>query len=112
MTPFATARNLFLAHRVPAARFAPHTRVVCLPGFTTTVREELAALAAVAGPDALRFVRFEPDETNRRVVSSWPARFENTYALGLGFEVDAGGMAPIVQRFKDELEAQGAATAV
>ena len=104
-SPEVTAANLVRARRVPAERFAAHTRVVCLPGFTTTVRDELAALAAVAGPSALELVKFEPDETNRRVVSSWPARFDNAYALSLGFEVDKGGMVPLVQRFKEQLAA-------
>ena len=93
------------ARHVPAARFAAHTRAVCLPGFTTTVREELDALAAVAGERARALVSFVPDETNRRVVSSWPARFDNSYALGLGFKVDEGGMVPIVRRFQEQLAA-------
>ena len=83
-----TAANLVRAAHVPADCFAAHTRVVCLPGFTTTVREELEALAAVAGAEALALVGFRADETNRRVVSSWPARFDNAYALGLGFARD------------------------
>ncbi|KAI0629861.1 hypothetical protein C8Q77DRAFT_1220049 [Trametes polyzona] len=104
-SPETTIRNFVRARHVPASRFAPHTRVVCLPGFTTTVREELDALAEVAGPAAVDLVRFEADETNRRVVASWPARFDNSYALSLGFEVDEGGMVPIVRRFKEQLQA-------
>ncbi|OSD02471.1 NAD-P-binding protein [Trametes coccinea BRFM310] len=102
-SPETTVRNFVLARQVPAARFLAHTRVVCLPGFTTTVREEIAALERVAGKDAVARIRFEDDETNRRVVSSWPARFDNSYALGLGFVVDEGGMVPIVERFKQQL---------
>ena len=102
-SPEVTAANLVRAAHVPADRFAAHTRVVCLPGFTTTVREELEALAAVAGTDALALVGFRADETNRRVVSSWQARFDNAYALGLGFKVDEGGMVPIVRRFQEQL---------
>ncbi|KAI0775507.1 NAD-P-binding protein [Trametes elegans] len=104
-SPETTAANLRAARHVPARAFAPHTRVVCLPGFTTTVRAELDALAAVAGPAAVARVRFEEDEVNRSVVASWPARFDNAYALGLGFKVDEGGMVPIVRRFKEQLEA-------
>jgi hypothetical protein len=43
------------------------------------------------------------DPTNRRIVSSWPAKFDNSYPLGLGFKADEGGMVPIVQRFKDAI---------
>ncbi|KAI0718240.1 NAD(P)-binding protein [Cerioporus squamosus] len=104
-SPETTVANFLHARRILADKFFPHTRVVCLPGFTTTVREEIAALEAVAGPDAVALVSFEDDETNRRVVSSWPARFDNAYALGLGFEVDEGGMVPIVRRFQEQLRA-------
>ena len=104
-SPETTVANLVHARRVPAERFLAHTRVVCLPGFTTTVREELAALAAVAGPDALALVRFEDDPVNRRVVASWPARFDCAYARGLGFVADEGGMEPIVRRFQQQLQA-------
>ena len=104
-SPETTVRNLVHARTVPASAFLAHTRVVCLPGFTTTVREELAALEAVAGPAALALVRFEPDEVSARVVSSWPARFDDSYARGLGFVGDEGGMEPIVRRFRDQLAA-------
>lgn len=50
-------------------------------------------------------VEFKDDEANRRIVGSWPARFDNGYAMGLGFVVDEGGMVPIVRRFKEDVEA-------
>ena len=100
-----TIQNLVIARRVPSTAFRPHTRVVCLPGFTVTVREEIAALEAVAGPDAVALIRFEDDPENRRVVSSWPSRFDNAYALGLGFVVDEDGLVPVVRRFQEELKA-------
>jgi hypothetical protein len=82
-----------------------HTRVVCLPGFTTTVREQLHALETVAGKEALELVKFKDDPVNRRIVSSWPARFDNSHALSLGFLVDEGGMVPIVRRFQNDVAA-------
>ncbi|GMK54954.1 hypothetical protein CspeluHIS016_0200100 [Cutaneotrichosporon spelunceum] len=104
-SPETTIRNFVIARHVPAHRFLPHTRAVYLPGFTTTVREELEALREVAGEDALRLVTFKDDSTNRRIVGSWPARFDNDYPLGLGFVVDEGGMVPIVRRFRQQLGA-------
>ncbi|WOO82046.1 D-erythronate dehydrogenase [Vanrija pseudolonga] len=105
-SPETTIRNFVIAKHVPAASFLPHTRAVYLPGFTVTVRQELEALTEVAGPEALKLVSFKDDPTNRRIVSSWPARFDNDYPLGLGFTADAGGMVPIVRRFQAALEAQ------
>ncbi|KAJ7186824.1 hypothetical protein C8R46DRAFT_880456 [Mycena filopes] len=101
-SPQTTIRNLLIAAHIPASRLLAHTRVVCLPGFTATVRDLLAALEAVGGMDALLRVSFADDAVSRRVVSSWPARFDNTYALGLGFLRDEGGMEPIVRRFQKE----------
>ena len=105
-SPETTVQNFVTASHVPAEKLLPHTRVICLPGFTASVRDELNALREVAGEEALRLVKFEDNATNRRIVSSWPARFDNTYPLSLGFTVDEGGMVPIVQRFKDALEAK------
>ncbi|KAF5327987.1 hypothetical protein D9758_017793 [Tetrapyrgos nigripes] len=104
-SPETTINNFVIAKHVPAEKFMPHTRVVCLPGFTATVREELDALRKVAGEDALKLLEFKDDPINRRIVSSWPARFDNSYALGLGFVADEGGMVPIVERFKKDVEA-------
>lgn len=104
-SPETTIKNFVIAMHVPADRFLKHTRVVYLPGFTVTVREELEALEKVAGPEALKLVKFKDDPINRRIVGSWPARFNTEYPLGLGFVVDEGGMVPIVQRFKDAVDA-------
>ncbi|KXN91322.1 hypothetical protein AN958_01297, partial [Leucoagaricus sp. SymC.cos] len=98
-------QNLIIAKHIPSSEFDAHTRVVCLPGFTTTIREMLEALHQVGGEEALSRVRFQDDPTDRRIVSSWPEKADNSYALKLGFQHDEGGMAPIVQRFKDDIDA-------
>jgi len=77
-----------------------HTRVVCLPGFTATVKDELEALVKVAGEKVLDLITFKEDPISKRIVSSWPSAFDNAYALSLGFSVDEGGMEPIVRQFQ------------
>lgn len=67
------------------------------------MREELRALKEVAGKEVLDLVKFKDDPVNRRIVSSWPARFDNSYALGLGFIVDQGGMESIVRQFQKDI---------
>lgn len=116
-SPETTVANFVIAKHVPADKFLKHTRSVYLPGFTTTVKEELEALREVAGEEALKLVTFkvcfgcptipdlQDDPTNRRIVGSWPARFDNDYPCGLGFIKDEGGMVPIVRRFKEAVEA-------
>lgn len=59
----------------------------------------------MGGPEALERVIFKDDETDRRIVSSWPEKADNSYALELGFLQDEGRMVPVVQRFKDDIEA-------
>jgi nucleoside-diphosphate-sugar epimerase len=104
-SPATTIKNFIIAMHIPVSKFLQHTRVVCLPGFTTTVREQLRALEKVAGKEALKLVKFKDDPVNRRIVSSWPARFDNSYALSLGFVVDEGGMVPIVRQFQNDVAA-------
>ena len=58
-SPETTIKNFVIARHIPATSFLPHTRTVYLPGFTTTVKEELDALATVAGNDALKLVTFK-----------------------------------------------------
>lgn len=48
-SPEITIKNFIQAKHVPASAFKKHTRVVYLPGFTVTVKEELEALEEVAG---------------------------------------------------------------
>lgn len=69
------------------------------------MKQELEALAEVAGKDALKLITFKDDPINRRIVSSWPPAFNNSYPLSLGFVADEGGMVPIVRRFKEQVEA-------
>jgi len=104
-SPKAVIQNLILAKHVPSSSFRKHTRVVCAPGFTATIRDEIEALRIVGGEDALKLIKFEDDPPTKRLVDSWPQRFDNTYALSLGFVVDEGGMVPIVEQFKSDVEA-------
>jgi nucleoside-diphosphate-sugar epimerase len=75
-----------------AMTLAPETlgnqRVIPLPGLTTTVTDMVAALERVAGPEAVKLIRWEPDATIQRIVESWPSRVEAPYARSLGFKAD------------------------
>ncbi|KDQ49997.1 hypothetical protein JAAARDRAFT_609092 [Jaapia argillacea MUCL 33604] len=104
-SPTTTIKNFIIAKHIPAEKFTSHTGVVCLPGFSTTIRQELEALENVAGKDTVRLVQFRHDPVNSRIVKSWPARFDISYPLSLGFLVDEGGMVPVVAQFKRDLEA-------
>ncbi|THH19144.1 hypothetical protein EW146_g1972 [Bondarzewia mesenterica] len=104
-SPPTTVRNLVRAKHVLASALRKHSRVICLPGFTASVRDILNALERVAGAPALARVSFADDPVNRAIVSSWPARFDNAYALSLGFVVDEGGMESAVRQFYEDVKA-------
>jgi hypothetical protein len=62
------------------------------------VSDMLAALQRAAGAQALQHIRWQPDATIQRIISSWPGAFTSQRALQLGFQADAS-MDAIVQAF-------------
>lgn len=97
--------NFVIASHVPAEKFVAHSRVVNLPGFTVTVKQELEALRDVAGQATLDLVDYKKDPTNARIVGSWPRAFNNDYAFSLGFKLHPGGFRACVESFKADVEA-------
>jgi nucleoside-diphosphate-sugar epimerase len=75
------------------------SRSVQLPGFTVTVAEIIQALHNVRGQEAVDLIKFEHDETCKRIVSSWPRGFDNSYALSLGFVCDEDGYEGAIQEY-------------
>jgi nucleoside-diphosphate-sugar epimerase len=64
-------------------------RIVNVPGITVTVAEMIAVLERVAGAEVSRRVSFGEAPAVQRIVSSWPARFDVSRAMTLGFVRDA-----------------------
>ena len=62
---------------------------VNLPALTVTVQELLGALESVGGPEARALVEMAPDPAIEAIVGSWPSRFGNQRAHGLGLYADA-----------------------
>jgi D-erythronate 2-dehydrogenase len=89
---FASPRSAigFLLHAatLDGARLGER-RCVTMPGVSATVADEIEALRWVAGDDAVRRIRHEPDEAIRRIVSGWPRAFDASRASALGFRADA-----------------------
>ena len=73
-----------------------------LPGLSATVAEEIEALRAVAGSEAVALIRREPDETIARIVGGWPEAFEAARARALGFMPDADFAAILRAYIEDE----------
>jgi nucleoside-diphosphate-sugar epimerase len=78
------------------------SRAVNLPGLSVTVDEMVAALARVAGPEAVARIRFEPDANISRIVGGWPDAWDTTRAMALGFSGDADFDSVIRAYVKDQ----------
>jgi nucleoside-diphosphate-sugar epimerase len=86
-SPGSAVRNLVHAGSLSGAAIGPN-RIVNLPGITVTVAQMVATLGRLAGAEVAARVEFAEDALARRIVSSWPARFDVTRALSLGFAGD------------------------
>ena len=62
---------------------------VNLPALTVTVRDMVAALSRVAGPETAALVDWSPDPVIAEIVRGWPARVRSARAARLGLTADA-----------------------
>ncbi|MGH6718306.1 MAG: D-erythronate dehydrogenase [Alphaproteobacteria bacterium] len=84
-------------------------RTVMLPGIDASVGDMVAALERVAGPAAVRRIRWQADPAIARIVGGWPHRFALERAARMGFTADAGIDAILAAHVEDELGGRGAA---
>jgi nucleoside-diphosphate-sugar epimerase len=63
-------------------------RNITLPGVSCTVGEQIAALGRVAGPQFVKHIRREPNETIMKIVAGWPRNFDPKRGLSLGFKAE------------------------
>jgi nucleoside-diphosphate-sugar epimerase len=87
-SPQRAVQALVHAFRLPAHAWG-WNRTLNAPGITVSVAQALDALGRIAGAEAVKRVRFEPDAAIEKIVLSWPARFETERAERLGFARDA-----------------------
>ena len=99
-SPRTVVQNLIHARDIPKERFNGRSRTVNLPGVTVTIDEMLDTLEAVGGKDTLKLVEEKRDETIQRIVSSWPARLDTSWAKSLGFANDG----PFTQTLQDYIQ--------
>jgi nucleoside-diphosphate-sugar epimerase len=78
-------------------------RSLNMPGISATIAEEIEALRAVAGDEAVRLIRREPDETIMKIVAGWPRNFAPQRALALGFGADRSFRDIVLAHVADEL---------
>jgi nucleoside-diphosphate-sugar epimerase len=78
-------------------------RSLTMPGVSATVAEQIEALRAVGGDEAVDLIRREPDEAVARIVAGWPGRFDARRALALGFCAEADFEEIVRVHVEDEL---------
>jgi nucleoside-diphosphate-sugar epimerase len=95
ISPRLAVKCLLHAFELPTEKLGA-IRSLSLPGITASVHEMVVALERIAGPAAVKRIRWEPDEKIESIVKSWPARFETARADSLGFPRDEGGFDRII----------------
>jgi len=102
-SPRAAVGFLLHAARLDTAKLDTR-RNLSMPGVCATVGDEIAALRKVAGDQAAKLIRREPDPLIERIVSGWPQNFDASRALALGFRADSSFEEIIRIHLQDELQ--------
>jgi D-erythronate 2-dehydrogenase len=101
-SPRAAVEFLLHAAGLAGDRLGPRINLT-MPGLTSTVGEEIAALARVAGADVVRRIRREPDAAIAKIVAGWPQNFDARRATALGFHAETSFDEIVRTHIDDEL---------
>ncbi len=102
-SPRAAVGFLVHAAQLDTAKLG-NRRNLSMPGVCATVGDEIEALRKVAGDQAAKLIRREPDPLIERIVSGWPQNFDASRALALGFRADSSFEEIIRIHQQDELQ--------
>jgi D-erythronate 2-dehydrogenase len=78
-------------------------RSLSMPGVSATVGEQIEALRRVAGENAVKLIRRQPDEMIMKMVAGWAPGFEAKRATELGFTSEKNFDEIIQVHIEDEL---------
>jgi nucleoside-diphosphate-sugar epimerase len=101
----------FLVHAATLGDALGDRRALTMPGVSATVGEMIESLGRIGGPAAVELIRRVPDETIRRIVASWPGRFDTRRARELGFEAEADFDEIVRAHLEDEAAGAGTVAA-
>ena len=87
LSPRRCIENLIHGAEVPAAALGQN-RCFALPGRTYALSEMVEAMGRIAGEQAVKLIRWEPDPEIQKIVMGWRAYFNPAKALALGFVHD------------------------
>jgi hypothetical protein len=90
-SPRILVQNLiYAATKFDLNRLAKFDRCLNFPGIGVSVQDMMDSLARVGGSDKLDLLEMKDEPTLKKILDSWPASFDNTKALDLGFVRDTG----------------------
>jgi nucleoside-diphosphate-sugar epimerase len=102
-SPRAAVGFLVHAAQLDTAKLE-NRRNLSMQGVRATDGDEIEALRKVAGDQAAKLIRREPDPIIERIVSGWPQNFDASRALALGFRADSSFEEIIRIHLQDELQ--------
>ena len=80
-----------------------HRRALTMPGLSATVGDQIDALRAAAGEEAVRLIRRTSDPLVARIVAGWGADYEAARARELGFTAETDMSQILRVHIEDEL---------
>ena len=87
----ATPRSAagFLIHAAELDTKKLNNRITLnMPGLSATVQEQIDALGRVAGNDAVKLIKHQPDPVIQKIVSGWARDFDTQRSIDLGFKAE------------------------
>ncbi len=100
LSPRKVIRNFIHAAQLPAEAFGS-SRIVTLPGLSTSVEEMVMTLEAIAGRETVELIDWQPDPFIQSIVMTWPVHFVPQRALAMGFQKDES-IEEVITAFIDE----------
>ncbi|RWC30714.1 MAG: SDR family oxidoreductase [Mesorhizobium sp.] len=102
-SPRSAVNFLMHAAGIDGSAVGPR-RNLTMPGVAVTVGEQIEALERIAGAEAVKLIREEPDDTIWAIVKGWPTRFEARRSRELGFAAETSFDDIIRVHIEDELD--------
>jgi nucleoside-diphosphate-sugar epimerase len=102
-SPGTLVQNLIVTLTLPADSLPPHIRQINVPGICVTIQDMMDALGKIGGKDKLALLKEQEDPVVKKIVHSWPTRFDNSLAIKLGMKRDVS-FEQAVADYKKSLE--------
>ncbi len=104
LSPRKCIENLLIGAELAAAALGMN-RCMTMPGLTLSIRQAVAAMTEVAGPEPARLIRWEPQAEIQQMVAGWRFDYVTAKAERLGLGRDASFADNIRYYIDDDMPA-------